>query len=67
LTFDGKPFAKERFKQIVKERYVISKNSNISYQDTGMMSPIEIEYVLQFIQEDLKRQVDAINAQTQRK
>lgn len=64
MTFDGKPYSVERFKQIVKERYVISKNSNISYQDTGVMSPVEREYVLQFIQEDLKRQVDAINAQT---
>lgn len=63
MTFEGKPFAKERFKQIVKERYIISKNSNISYQDTGTMTPIEREYVLQFIQEDLKRQIDAINAQ----
>jgi hypothetical protein len=65
LTSDGKPYGVERFKEIVKERYVISKNSNISYEDTGNMSPIERNYIIQFIQEDLQRQVDIINNQLQ--
>lgn len=65
MTSDGRPYSVERFKEIVKERYVISTKSNIPYSDVGDMTPIEREYVLQFIQEDLQRQIDAINAQLQ--
>ena len=65
MTSDGKPYAKERFREIVKERYIIAKHGNIAYEDTGKMSPVERNYVIQFIQEDLQRQIDAINSQTQ--
>lgn len=55
LTSDGKPYGPFRYKQIVRERYYISKNINTSYNDIGQMTPIEREYLLEFITEDIKK------------
>ena len=55
LTNDGKPYGPERYKVISRERYFISKNANISYGDTGEMSPTERKYILQFIIDDLDK------------
>ena len=55
LTKQGKPYGPERYKEIVKERFIITKNVNTSYDDTGKMTPLERRYVLDFIEEDLKR------------
>ena len=63
LTKDGKPWGPERYKAIVKERYLISKNLNTSYNDIGNITPIEREYLLSFIDEDLKRTKDMLNKQ----
>ena len=60
LTSDGKPYGKERFKNIVLERYLISKHTNTSYGDIGNISPIERAYLLDFIQDDLKQQAEAL-------
>ena len=59
-TSDGKPFGRERFKQIVNERYLISKHINTSYSDTASISPTERNLILQFIKDDLQREQDAI-------
>ena len=58
LTSDGKPYGKERYKNIVMERFLISKHINTSYGDTENISPIERAYLLEFIQDDLKTQAD---------
>lgn len=63
LTKDGKPWGPERYKSIVKERYLISKNLNTSYKDIGDITPLEREYLLQFIDEDLKRTKDMLDKQ----
>lgn len=52
LTNDGKPYAPIRFKQIVREAYLISKNLNTSYSDVLNMTPLERNYLLQFLVED---------------
>lgn len=57
---EGKPLGPERYKEIVKERYYIAKHGNISYADTGKMTPTERDYIREFIEEDLKRQRDYI-------
>ena len=56
LTESGKPFGPERFKNIAKERYLISKHTNTSYEDTQSISPAERSYILQFITEDLQKE-----------
>ena len=44
---------KNKFKEIAKERYMISKHTNTSYSDTANITPSERAYILQFIVEDL--------------
>lgn len=51
---DGSPYAVQRYKQIVEERYQISKYCNTSYSDTGNITPTERRYLLSFINEDLE-------------
>ena len=49
-------YASSRFKEIVKERYIISKHTNTSYEDTRHVTPLERGYLLEFIMDDLQRQ-----------
>ena len=58
---DGVRYAPKRFREIVKERYLISKNCHTSYSDTKDITPTEREYILQFIIEDLQKQKDLID------
>lgn len=55
LTKDNKPYGPVRFKEIVQERYFISKNINTSYNDIGKIAPIEREYLLEFIVDEQKQ------------
>lgn len=50
------PYGPERFKQIVEERYEISKNINTSYTDLGKITPLERKYILGFIIEEKKKE-----------
>lgn len=70
LTHDGKPYGPVRYKDIVKERYFISKYCNTSYTDIGNTSPLERKYLLEFITDELKaqkEQVEKLKAQRQSK
>lgn len=60
-TNDGKPYGPYRYKQIVKERYFISKHSNTSYVDTADITPAERTYLLEFISNDIKKQNEIID------
>ena len=52
-TKDGKPVGPELYKQLVKEAYVITKNTNTSYTDLMNITPTERKYILEFIKEEL--------------
>ena len=52
LTKDGQPYAPIRYKEIVRECYVISRNINTSYTDLLDITPSEREYLLEFIKEE---------------
>lgn len=52
LTSDGRLYAPIRYKQIVKERYYISKNIHTSYNDIGKLTPLERQYLIEFINEE---------------
>lgn len=56
LTKDGKPYGPYRYKQLVHERYLIAKHGNISYADTSNITPLERNYILEFITDELQRQ-----------
>ena len=60
LTEDGRPYAPARLKQIIRERYEISKRIHTSYNDLGKLTPLERNYLLEFILEDNKRQEQQI-------
>lgn len=67
LTSDGKPYGPERFKQLVKEKYIISKNTNTSFVDVGKIIPAERDLIISFIIEDLEMNKRAIENAQQRK
>ena len=58
LTTEGKPYGPERYKEIARERYLISKHTNTSYEDTATITPLERGYLLEFLVEDMQRQKD---------
>jgi len=55
LTSDGKPYGPARYKEIVKERYIISKNCHTSYVEIGKISPLERSYIMQLLIEELEK------------
>ena len=59
-TSDGKPYGRERYKQIVQERYILTKKLNTSYVDTASITPTERNLLLQFLRDDLQREQEAI-------
>lgn len=52
MTSDGKPYGPWRYEQLVKECYVISKNSNTSFEDIKKVTPTERKLLLKFINEE---------------
>jgi hypothetical protein len=59
-----------RYKDIVRERYIISKHTNTSYDDSLYITPLERRYLLEFIMDELKRQkemYDKAKAESQNK
>lgn len=64
-TSDGKPYGPIKYKEIVKERWLIAKNSNIPYSDTEIMTPTERYYILEFIAEEVKKTNEAIEKKKQ--
>ena len=51
-TNDGLPYAPIRYKEIVKECYIISKNLNTSYVDLLKITPTEKNYMLEFLKQE---------------
>ena len=60
LTSDGKLYAPLRYRQIVEERYQISKHTNTSYTDLANITPTERTYLLEFIKRDLEHEQEII-------
>ena len=65
MTSDGQPYGPIKYKEIVKERWLIAKNSNIPYSDTENMTPTERYYILEFIAEEVKKTNEAIEKRKQ--
>lgn len=60
---DGKLYAPERFKEIVKEQYFISKSINTSFTDVDHISPRERELLIQYINESNQASLSAYSEQ----
>ena len=49
-------FAPKRYKEIVRECYLLSKNLNTSYSDVMKLTPLERGYLLQLLYQDFEEQ-----------
>lgn len=54
LTNDGRPYGPLRYKEIVRECYIIAKNSNTPYTDLMNITPIEKSYLMEFIMQEFE-------------
>ena len=52
LTKDGQPYGPIKYKELVRECYIISRNINTSYTDLMDVTPLERQYMLEFIKEE---------------
>lgn len=52
LTKDGKPYGPTKFKELVRECYLVAKNCSIPYSDALRMSFTERRYMLEFLREE---------------
>lgn len=57
-TSENQPYAPKRFRDIVKERYLISLHTHTGYNETSSISPTERILLLQCINEDLQNKKD---------
>lgn len=65
MTSDGKPVAGILYENIVKERYIISKQLNTSYTDTASITPTERKMLMKYIIDDAKRRKEDMEAAKQ--
>ena len=57
---DKTPYAPIRYKEIVKECYLISKNINTSYLDILQVTPTERNYMLEFLVAEAKQREEML-------
>ena len=60
LTSVAAKYCSERYKELTRGRYLISKYCNTSYNDVGDISPLERDYIIGFITEELEKQQKAL-------
>lgn len=51
--------ASKTYKELVKERYLVTKHTNTSYNDTAHITPLERKYIFEFITDELQKQKEA--------
>lgn len=73
MTDDGKPYGPIRYKEIVEECCIISKNLNTPYVDVLQISPTERAHIIRFLIKEAEQKAAlfekarAENAANQRK
>ena len=60
MTEDGEPYGPIRFRELVRECYIISKNMNTTYSDVLKMSSIERKYLIKFLIDEAKQRDEMI-------
>ena len=53
LTNDGKPYGPVRYRQLVKENYIITRQVNTSYMDVLKMMPQDKKIILKEIIDEI--------------
>ena len=64
---NGEPYGPFRYREIAKERYLISKHINTSYTDLGSVTPLERRYLLEFVVESSKAERELLDQMKDRK
>ncbi len=59
-TETGEPYGPIRFRELVRECYILSKNLNTSYTHILNITPVERNYLLKLLIEEAKHQKDLI-------
>lgn len=54
-TKDGKPYGPELYKELVREAYILAKNTNTPYTELMNITPTERHYLLEFIKDEFER------------
>lgn len=65
LTESGKPYGPERYKRVVQECYLISKNMNTSYSDVLKITPKERELLIKFLLDEYNEKQKAVEKELQ--
>ena len=60
MTKDGRPYGPIRYKQIIKECYVISKNTNTPYTALMDITPTEKNALIDLILDENRRSEEAL-------
>ena len=64
---DGTFYAPQKFKDLVNERYLISKYCHTSYNELGEITPAERAYIVEFIEEEIQKQKEEMDKVKKRK
>lgn len=56
---DHPELAPGQYKELVKERYLITKHTNTSYNETAQITPLERRYIFEFVMDELQKQKEA--------
>ena len=55
MTEDGRPYSPIRFKELVKECYLLTRNLNSSYNNILSITPTERKYLISFLVDEAKQ------------
>lgn len=67
---EGNPYGPTRYRELIKERYLVSKHTHTSYNDVGEITPTERIYILQLIAEEIQKSdalIESIKGSKQRR
>ena len=67
LTSNSKQYIETRLKDLIRGRYLISKYTHTSYLDAGKISPLERDYIIGFITDQIKAEQKAIQENKNKK
>lgn len=67
MTSNSKQYIETRLKDLIRGRYLISKYTHTSYLDAGKISPLERDYIIGFITDQIKAEQKAIQENKNKK
>ena len=59
---NGKPYSQTRYNELIKEKYIISQKSKVSYDEINNITPSERQTIAYMISEDLRKEKEALES-----